>query len=304
MQQQPLFRDSLRDSYSAIAHGYANASRLGVLATKHQKERVIAPILERELKVKITVPADFDTDVFGTFTREVKRSGMQIDAARLKAEKALELTGETLAIASEGTFGPHPAFPYIPHNREIVLLLDTENNLEIIGQEFSTETNYSHQLVRSAEEGLDFAQKAGFPEHGMVVIIGEPAEGKGEIIKGIVTEKSLIEALEFALKKSPNGRAHVETDMRAMYNPTRMKNIEKATLDLIKKLNQVCPRCAWPGFDAVERKKGLPCALCHLPTQLTRSLIYQCKKCEFSQEKLFPDGREYADPAQCHYCNP
>lgn len=287
MNQQPLFRD-----------------RLGVLATKHQKERVIAPILEREFNLKITVPADFDTDVFGTFTRDVKRSGSQIDAARLKAEKAIEVTGATLAIASEGTFGPHPAFPYIPHNREIVLLLDKENKLEIFGQEFSTETNYSHQLVASVEEAREFSKKAGFPEHGMVVIIGEPSEGKGEIIKGISTEKKLFDAVELALKKSPNGRAHVETDMRAMYNPTRMKNIEKATLDLIKKLNQLCPKCAWPGFEAVERKKGLPCALCHLPTHLTRSLIYQCKKCGFSQEEVFPDGREYAEPAQCHYCNP
>ncbi|HIK27857.1 MAG TPA: hypothetical protein IGR89_07260 [Oscillatoriaceae cyanobacterium M7585_C2015_266] len=295
MQKHTSFNDS---------PGCFFASRVGVLATKHQKERVIAPIMERELNVRIIVPADFDTDVFGTFTREVKRTGTQIEAARLKAKKALEITGETLAIASEGTFGPHPVFPYIPHNLEIVLLLDTENNIEIIGEEFSTETNYSHELVKSVEEGFNFAKKVGFPEHGIVVIIGEPEEGKGEIIKGIVREEKLFEVLEYALKKSPDGRVHIETDMRAMYNPTRMKNIEKATLDLIKKINQICPQCGCPGFDVVERKKGLPCALCHLPTQLTRSLVYKCKKCGFSKEELFPDGREYAEPAQCHYCNP
>ena len=110
--------------------------------------------------------------------------------------------------------------------------------------------------------------------------------------------------MKFALKKSPDGRVHIETDMRAMYNPTRMKNIEKATLDLIKKINLVCPECSWPGFEVVKRQKGLPCALCHLPTQLVLSVIYQCKKCAFSQEELFPDGQETADPSQCQYCNP
>ncbi|PMB21063.1 DUF6671 family protein, partial [Fischerella thermalis] len=99
-------------------------NRIAVLATKHQKERVIAPILEAELRMKVVVPEDFDTDVFGTFTREVKRPGNQVEAARLKAKKALELTGESLAIASEGSFGPHPEIPFISGNREVVLLLD------------------------------------------------------------------------------------------------------------------------------------------------------------------------------------
>jgi hypothetical protein len=62
--------------------------RVGVLATMHQKERVIAPLLERELGIKVVVPQNFDTDAFGTFTREIKRPGDQLQAARLKAQKA------------------------------------------------------------------------------------------------------------------------------------------------------------------------------------------------------------------------
>lgn len=280
------------------------SDRLGILATMHQKERVIAPILERELGIQVIVPPDFDTDVFGTFTREVKRMGSQIEAARFKAEKAIAVTGQPLAIASEGTFGPHPVTPYVPVNREIILLLDQVNNIEIVGQELSTETNYSHQLVSSVEQAYNFSQKVGFPEHALVVMIDDTSPEKGEIIKGITTEVQLINAVEQGLKNSPKRRVHIETDMRAMYNPTRMKNIEKATLDLIQKINIVCPQCAWPGFAVVEHKLGLPCALCHLPTQLIRSVVSQCKKCGFSQEKLFPNGQETADPAQCQYCNP
>ena len=51
------------------------SDRTAVLATMHQKERVMAPVLERELGVNILVPAELDTDTFGTFTREVKRLG-------------------------------------------------------------------------------------------------------------------------------------------------------------------------------------------------------------------------------------
>jgi len=289
-------------SQSVNPHLFIN--RTAVLATMHQKERVMAPILERELGVKIIVPADLDTDSFGTFTREVKRLGTQIEAVRLKAEKALEITGETLAFASEGTFAPHPAMPYLPANREIVILLDLVNNLELIGEHLSVETNYSHQLVSSLEEAKVFAQKVGFPAHALVVITGDAAIGNGEIVKGIVTEKQLFDAVSAGVNKSSSGKLHLETDMRAMYNPTRMKNIENATLDLVKKFHHFCPQCGWPGFQVAQKKIGLPCGLCYFPTQLVRSQIYQCQNCSYTKEELFPDGRETADPSQCEYCNP
>ena len=279
-------------------------NRTAILATMHQKERVMAPILERELGVNIVVPTDLDTDSFGTFTREVKRLGTQIEAAREKASKALDIAGETLAFASEGSFGPHPGMPYLPANLEIVILLDRVNNLELIGESLSVETNYSHQLVFSIEEAVNFAKQAGFPEHGLVVIAGDVALGNGEIVKGISTEKQLFDAVEAGLKKSSTGRVHIETDMRAMHNPTRMKNIENATLDLVKKFHRFCPECGWPGFEVAERKIGLPCGLCYFPTQIVRSQIYQCRNCSYTKEELFPNGTETADPAQCQYCNP
>lgn len=276
------------------------AERVGVIATMHHKEKVIAPLLKQKLGVKTIVPTNFNTDIFGTFTREIKRQGTQIEAARLKAEKALLITNETLAFASEGTFGPHPVLSYLPCNREIVLLLDKANNLEVIGQELSTETNYNQQIIKTLEDAYNFASKVGFPEHGLIVRIDTSVK---EIIKGITTEKDLVEAVESALTKSPNS-VQLETDMRAMYNPTRMKNIEKATCNLIQKLQQLCPNCNYPGFDVAETKKGLPCAICNLPTTQILAEIYQCKNCNFRQELLFPSSVEKADPAQCIYCNP
>jgi hypothetical protein len=280
-------------------------NRVGILATMHQKERVIAPLMKQELGIEVVVPQNFNSDVFGTFTRDVNRSGTQIVTARLKAEKALDITGETLAIASEGSFAPHPSFPYIYSNRELVILLDKKNDLEIIGEEFSVETNFNHQVVENLQEAEDFARKVGFPEHGLVVWFGESANNCHEIIKGIITKEKFVEAVDFALNNSADSKVHIETDMRALYNPTRMKNIEKATRDLIKKIiNSYCPKCSTPGFEITQRMEGLPCAICSMPTTMIRGVIYQCKKCGFSQEKPVSDEIEFADPAQCMYCNP
>ncbi|MBE9205643.1 hypothetical protein IQ244_03780 [Nostoc sp. LEGE 06077] len=280
------------------------SKRVGVIATMHHKEKVIAPLLEQELDIKTIVPSNFNTDAFGTFTRDIKRAGTQIAAAKLKAETALKMTGESLAIASEGSFVPHPLVPYIYSNREIVILLDKQNEIEIIGEEFSIDTNFNHQIVENLQEADDFAKKVGFPEHGLVIYWQDVAKNSTEIIKGITTEAKLQETIQTGLHNSVDGKVSLETDMRALYNPTRMKNIAKATLDLLTKIKSLCPQCSAPGFAITEKIAGLPCEMCAMPTNLTHSVIYQCQKCDFKQEKLFPNGREFADPAQCMYCNP
>lgn len=86
------------------------ASRTAVLATMHRKEDVIAPLLEQELGLQIVVPQNFNTDRFGTFSREVKRAGSQLEAARIKAQAAMQATGAAIALASEGAFGPPPGY--------------------------------------------------------------------------------------------------------------------------------------------------------------------------------------------------
>ncbi|CAN1212140.1 DUF6671 domain-containing protein [Tumidithrix helvetica PCC 7403] len=275
------------------------ARRTAAIATMHGKERVIAPILEQAFGIQSILPQNFNTDAFGTFTREIQRMGTQIAAARRKAEAVLELTGETLSIASEGSFAPHPAFPAIACNREILLLLDRANDLEIIGEAFSTDTNFSHQSIRSWQEAEKFAQQVGFPSHGLVAIGSDR-----KIAKGITTLEVLREVVEQSLHDFPNEPLHLETDMRALYNPTRMLNIEKATRNLIEKMQSLCPQCDAPGYAIAEYKAGLRCRICGIPTKLTRAAIYRCQHCNFSQELLFPDGLKTADPQYCSFCNP
>ncbi|TAE53954.1 MAG: hypothetical protein EAZ76_17140 [Nostocales cyanobacterium] len=279
-------------------------SRVAVLATMHHKEKVIAPLFQETLGINVRVPENFNTDVFGTFTREIKRPDTQIITAKLKAKAALEITGETMAIASEGSFLPHPSFPYIYGNREIVVFLDQEQELEIIGEIFSTETNFQHQVINNLSDAEKFAQKVGFPEHGLVVWFEKLNAEHPEIIKGINSQEELQKAVNFALNNSLDGSLHIETDMRALYNPTRMENIKKATQELLNKITSCCPKCHTPGFSVTDTIKGLPCELCHQPTDLTIAVIYQCQKCNFQEQKFYPQGQEFANPGLCSYCNP
>ncbi|WP_317036032.1 DUF6671 family protein [Nodosilinea sp. E11] len=275
------------------------AGRVAVLATMHRKEQAIAPLLETQLGVTVSVPPAFDTDGFGTFTGEVKRLSDQLSTARLKAEAALNCTGETLAIASEGSFGPHPQMPFISCDRELVILCDRQHQLEIVGECLSTDTNYRQQVVRNWSEAEAFAAAVDFPHHGLIVRVDETL-----IAKGITAADELAAAVTTAIQQSANGTARLETDMRALYNPTRLKVIAQATEHLLQVISQTCPDCGCPGFREVKRWPGLPCSLCGTPTLLTMLVRYQCQQCSYQQNRQPADLPPQADPSHCPYCNP
>ena len=105
-----------------------------ILASMHAKERAIAPLVRRFLGLDLHVVAGLDTDAFGTFTRTVTRTGSARDAARAKIDAAFALQPDAaIALASEGSFGPHPALPFAPLARELVLLVDRRTGVELVG---------------------------------------------------------------------------------------------------------------------------------------------------------------------------
>jgi hypothetical protein len=61
----------------------------------------------------------------------------------------------------------------------------------------------------------------------------------GTVIKGITNLEE--NAFHLLLEKFNN--LYVETDMRAMYNPSRMTVIQNATKKLVEKINSCCPNC-------------------------------------------------------------
>lgn len=271
-----------------------------IIATKHQKEKVMAPILEKELGLKCFTDATFDTDTLGTFSGEIERKLDPLATARKKCLLAMELNNCDLGIASEGSFGPHPSLYFVSADDELLIFIDKKNNLEIIVRELSTETNFDAKEIENEKALLDFAKSAKFPSHGL--ILRKSKSDNGNIIKGITELSKLKEAYDFLNQKVQ--RVYAETDMRAMYNPSRMEVIKKACEKLVEKINSCCPKCQSPGFGITDSKKGLPCGLCGLPSSSTLSYIYHCEHCDFSKEEMYPHQKKSEDPMYCDHCNP
>jgi hypothetical protein len=62
---------------------------VAVLTSMHAKERVIGPILRDELGLIVGLAIGVNTDQFGSFSREVERTGSQLDAAKARSPPAL-----------------------------------------------------------------------------------------------------------------------------------------------------------------------------------------------------------------------
>lgn len=276
------------------------SNRRLLIATKHNKETVIAPLLERELGVTCFVPPDFDTDVFGTFTGEIKRAADAAAAARAKCEAAMQRYNCDLVVSSEGSFGPHPALFFVPADEEILLLSDKQNNLEIMSRIISTETNFSGEWITTEQELYSFAERAGFPTHGLLLRRSE--NDSQQLAKGITTREELTQV--FGELRKTNGGAFIETDMRACFNPTRMQVIAQATEKLITQIRSCCPRCTAPGFNVTDAAAGLPCSSCGRATRSTLYYTYTCKRCSWHEERFFPHTKTTEDPMYCDHCNP
>lgn len=276
------------------------AGRKLLIATKHSKEKVIAPLLEQGLGVECVVASGFDTDLLGTFAGEIERQHDPLTTAREKCKRAMDMFGCDLAIASEGSFGPHPTIFFASADDELVLLADRKNGLEIKARELSVDTNFNGKTVTSSAELAEFARMAKFPSHALIIKKSE--SDLTDMVKGITDEALLAET--FSRFYRLYGSAYVETDMRAMYNPTRMGVIAAAVKKLVERATTLCPGCHTPGYGVTDVKPGLPCGLCRYPTKSVLSHIYQCTKCLYTSEIYYPNGVKTEDPTYCDMCNP
>ena len=270
------------------------------LLTQHGKERVIAPVLELALGCRVERVAGYDTDQLGTFTRDVPRAGTQIEAARKKARIGMELAGLPLGLASEGSFGPDPCTGMFPWNVELLVWIDDERELEVVGVA-QGKTTFSHLLTADWAAAESFARQSGFPEHHLV--LRPDGEDDPRIRKGIAAWAELEAAFVWARDQAVSGHVFLETDVRADANPMRMENIRLAAENLAKKLGSLCPACGTPGFWIVERLAGLACTDCGAPTRETRAEVDGCLKCAHRVVRERTDS-QYADPGRCDFCNP
>jgi hypothetical protein len=269
-----------------------------LIASMHQKERVIAPILEKHLGLSCMV-ANINTDELGTFSGEIDRTLSPIECAQKKCEWAMEKYNSDLAIASEGSFGPNPQMFFSYCNEEWILIKDKKNKAEWFSKIISTETNFGSKECKSMQEVHSFCKQIGFPEHA--VILRKSGYDFQDIYKGINELQQLESVAADFLKK--HNAVVIETDMRAMFNPTRMKNIQAATQKLCDQILNTCPSCLFPGFSITKLNSGLPCSACGLPTKSIKSVVYSCQKCEWTEEKI-NETKTTEDPTFCDFCNP
>lgn len=269
-----------------------------LLASKHEKEQVIAEPFMNHLSCTLQVHA-FDTDQFGTFTGEVARTQSPYETCLLKAKTAAKQYNFELAVASEGSFGPHPTFPYVPSAHELMVFIDRAHDWVIAEQILSQKTNYAMITIDKTTDLADFLKRVQFPSHALIVQF--PSNSR-VLAKGINDLESLTHQLETGFKIEKE--LLLTTDMRAMMNPTRMAVIGELADKLVQRIACLCSRCERPGFGFKATTGALPCALCGSDTSLYEQEIWACIGCEHQEYKIRRDGLLKADPTYCYACNP
>jgi hypothetical protein len=233
---QPAAADTMRELFEG---------RGAAFVTKHQKDVLLAGILRGALGIHVR-RADVDTDAYSTFIGAPVELKAQVDTARRKAEAAFVADPETrIAIANEGTFSTLDLRPRTVVNREVVVFIDRDLDLEVVGEDrASTYANAERHLAHSVTSVLSFARSVGFPSQGLVLRSISTAEAA--IVADFPTELALGEAASKLLALGEP--IMVQTDLRAHKNPLRREAIVRACVDLVRRLLTSCPACRLPGF--------------------------------------------------------
>jgi len=275
-------------------------SKRMTLLTQHGKESLLSPVFEANTDYRLELVSGFDTDLLGTFGRDVPRVGSQLEAARRKCRLGMELGRSLAGIASEGAFVMDPFAGLIPWNVEVVVLIDDEAQLEVVGIAQGAAQN-SQQLMSDMNSLKDFAVKANFPSHHLMLRPNN--EDDSQIWKGLADWRSLRAAFRRAQETSSSGLVFVESDLRAFCNPTRQNMIRNAAENLALKLGSICPCCGAAGFWITSHVAGLKCRQCLAATRVPIAEVWSCTKCAHREERVRLNNA-FADPFKCDNCNP
>lgn len=270
------------------------------IVTKHEKEKIIAPILEANFNMETVLIPNLDTDIWGTFSGEKERLGTAIETVINKTKMISELQDFDFVIASEGSFFEHPLLPFTTVNEEVVCLRSLKDDRMFIGKAQSVVTNFKKGVFSHYEDLLHFAKKVNFPSHAL--ILKDKKEEGNSVFKALRNEKHL--KLIFDFLKELNDEVYVETDMRAHLNPTRQLVIQEAVNNLVARMKSVCPKCKTPDFWVDHLKFDLNCMVCDAPTSLASVEVLHCKSCAYEEEKKIVITDEDLIQAACERCNP
>jgi hypothetical protein len=275
---------------------------LGV-ATIHGKEQVIGPALMDSLSLAgFHAIVGVETDRFGSFSGEVQRTQTPLEAAIAKARHGAEVSGMDLVIASEGSFGPYPPAPFLSCDEEFLVLYDARDGQVFIHRKVFLGPVFGGEECDTLTDVKALAERLRFPSHRLVVRRAEKWRMGDVVTKGIGDIDLLHSTAEALI--AAHGSCWVETDLRAMSNPTRMQAIADTAVEFAKELARTCPACGTCWFHITDTQAGLPCGLCGWPTDSIRVQVRTCRHCAHSEQETRVDGRTEEDPRYCDHCNP
>ncbi len=268
------------------------------MGTMHGKERQVAPPFAAELGARVVAPPGIDTDRFGTFTGEVRRTSTPLAAATAKARLAMRAARVPYGLASEASYDTW--FGTVPVHEEILVFVDDTRGIRVVEGVNSPGAPGPPSSVRGADEAVGAARGFGFPKQGAAV--KAMVDGGMRVFgKGITDTDALARAIDAALAAATDARAWVEPDLRAHHNPTRREVIAALARRLARRLATPCPECGCPGYGRVAVSEGLPCDACGCPTSLIAADVLGCPACD-RRSTFARAGR--AQPRFCPKCNP
>ncbi|WP_205629722.1 DUF6671 family protein [Jiangella muralis] len=274
--------------------------RRAVLATKHDKLPLVAPPLAAS-GLEVTAVA-IDTDQLGTFTGDIPRPGTPLDTAIAKARLGMAAAGTSLGVASEGSVGPHPASPLLTADAEIVVLVDADRDVVVWDRAISLDIRAAAQAVEPGHDMTSLTRRFDLPGHAVIV---RPNHGPpAPVLKGLRGLADIKAAVATCAAASPDGRARVETDLRAHMCPSRRPVIRQAAERLAARLATRCPACTSPGWGPIDAVTGVPCAWCGTPVDDVRAETDGCPACGHRAERAVIAPGTTADPGRCPRCNP
>lgn len=270
------------------------------LVTRHGKDDCIAPALAG-VGLRL-VTAEADTDALGTFTGTVPRAGSALEVAARKAVLGLRESGYRWGVASEGSFGPHPALPLVTADDEVVALVDRVTGVVVHGRAVRAAEVAVSGVLGLSDDLAPFVARADLPRHRLSVRPDAAHPRRHHVTSGIGS----LDELEGAVRRwSPHGRdgrVVVSTDFRAHVCPSRSAVIAEAAADLALRLGRRCPGCRTPGWGVVRLLDGAPCRWCARPTHTVRAEEWACPACSYRVERARQEAT--GDPATCTRCNP
>lgn len=269
-------------------------------ATKHRKVPLVRPDFHATLSMEI-LEVPFDTDTLGTFSGETPRPGTALETAYAKARIAADANENGLGLGSEGTIGPSASIPFVISDIEIVAFVDDRRGLRIAEHAVSHDIR---TIALTVEPHAEFRSKlaaAGFPDHGVIV---KPADGAMvPLHKGLHDFERVRSAVRVCAIASSDGRARIESDLRADHCPSRRPAITAAARRLALRLRERCPSCETPGWGVVRAERGVPCSLCGEMVDIVAREILGCGACNEHRPAAKPLMTN-ADPSRCPRCNP